>query len=107
VFDLSYSYRSKEAAVLESQKETDHSTDRLRDTGPLLMKRGEAAELLGLSISELSELSSDINPTIPFVRLRPGGDKYWTREGLQMAIDHLYRDQMPTHLFPRRLLQAA
>jgi hypothetical protein len=89
---------------LESQKGFDPSTT---DSLPLLLKRAEAAKRIGISISELSEYSSDINPTIPFVRLRAGGDKYWTVEGLQVAVDRLYRDQMPTHLFPQRLLQAA
>lgn len=92
---------------MDSQKESDRSATRHTDTGPLLMKRGEAAQKLGLSVSELSELSSDVNPIIPFIRVRPGGDKYWTVEGLQTAIDQLYRDQMPTHLFPNRLLRAA
>jgi len=98
---------AQEAALLDSHKESGDSATRNLGSATLLLKRREAAELIGLSISELSELNSDINPTFPFVRLRPGGDKYWTVEGLQTAIDRLYREQMPTHLFPGRLLQAA
>lgn len=92
---------------MDSQKESADSATENLGPATLLLKRREAAELMGLSISELSELSSDINPTFPFVRLRPSGDKYWTVEGLQTAIDRLYREQMPTHLIPERLLQAA
>lgn len=75
--------------------------------GGLLMKAQRAAEFLGISVSDLQELSSNIAPTIPFVRLKPRGDKYWTEDGLRAAVDRLYRDQVPTELLPARLLDAA
>lgn len=71
------------------------------------MDRKQAAVFLGISPTMLSALSPDIHPTLSFVRLRPGGEKYWTEDGLRAAINRLYLDQVPRHLLPRHLLEAA
>ena len=78
-----------------------------KEQRPLLLDRTQAAAFVGISPSLLSELSPDADPTVPYIRLTPGGQKWWTEEGLRAAIDRLYLDQVARHLLPVRLLSAA
>ena len=72
----------------------------------MLLDRRSAAARLGVSSSLFTELTADVNPTIPYIRLTPGGQKWWTEEMLQVGIDRLYLDQMGRHLLPERLLES-
>lgn len=79
---------------------------RLGVPSTMLLDRRSAAARLGVSSSLFTELTADVNPTIPYIRLTPGGQKWWTEEMLQVGIDRLYLDQMGRHLLPERLLES-
>lgn len=85
------------------KRRSDLSSD---ESGAWLLDRRTAAARLGVSASLFTELTSDVNPIIPYIRLTPGGQKWWTEEMLQVGIDRLYLDQMGRHLLPERLLES-
>jgi len=99
--------RSGQAIQEEAQAEVLEFPAAAKEQRPLLLDRTQAAAFVGISPSLLSELSPDADPTVPYIRLTPGGQKWWTEEGLRAAIDRLYLDQVARHLLPVRLLRAA
>jgi hypothetical protein len=92
----------QQAEVIPFPADSDEPSE-----GGLLMGRRQAAAFLGISPSLLTQLSPEINPRIAYIRLTPGGAKYWTKAGLEASIDRLYLDQVPRHLLPTSLLDVA